>query len=101
MTITIDFGPQVEAQLLAIAKQNGIAPAEVVKKLVTGDLPSIQLESGISQRNMAAIALLQSWRHQDATDDPELIRQAEQELNEFKCNINANREISGERPVYC
>jgi hypothetical protein len=41
MTLNIDFGPQVEAQLLAVATQNGIAPSELVKKVLVGDLPPL------------------------------------------------------------
>jgi len=54
----------------------------------------------IDAENAAAIALLRAWREEDATDDPEEIRKAEQELEEFKRNINANREVTGERRVY-
>jgi hypothetical protein len=54
----------------------------------------------IDAENAAAIALLQSWREQDATNDPEEIRQAEEELAEFKRNMNANRAATGERSVY-
>lgn len=54
----------------------------------------------IDAENAAAIALLKSWREQDATDDPEEIRKAEEELAEFKRNMNANRAATGERLVY-
>jgi hypothetical protein len=54
----------------------------------------------IDAENTAAIALLKSWREQDATDNPEEIRRAEEELAEFKRNLNANREATGERTVY-
>ncbi len=46
------------------------------------------------------IALLKSWLEEDATDDPEEIRQAEEELREFKRNMNANRAATGERIPY-
>ena len=50
--------------------------------------------------NAASIALLKSWLAEDATDDPEEIRQAEEELREFKRNMNANRAATGERIPY-
>ncbi len=56
-------------------------------------------KSSIDAENAAAIALLRSWREQDATDDPEEIRKAEQELEEFKRNINANRAATDDRPI--
>ena len=46
------------------------------------------------------LELLASWRHQDTTNDPELIRQAEQELTEFKKQMNENRLASGAPVVY-
>ena len=54
----------------------------------------------IDTENAAAIALLKQWREQDATDEPDEIRKAEEELAEFKSNMNANREASGEGRVY-
>jgi hypothetical protein len=54
----------------------------------------------IDAENAAAIALLKSWREQDATDDPEEPHKAEEELAEFKRNLNANRAATGERLVY-
>jgi hypothetical protein len=48
----------------------------------------------------AAIALLTSYLEAKATDDLEEIRQAEQQLEEFKRNMNANRAATGERLVY-
>jgi len=98
MTLHIDFGPKVETKLLAIARQNGIASSEVVKKIVTGDLPRLVPENEVSGRNAAAIMLLRSWRNEDATDNPDEIRQAEEELAEFKRNINTNRAESGDHP---
>ncbi len=59
-----------------------------------------EVNPGIDAENAAAIALLKSWREQDATDDPEEIRKAEEELAEFKRNMNANRATTGERLVY-
>jgi hypothetical protein len=41
MTLNIDFGPQVEAELLAVASQNGITPSELVQKMLVGDLPPL------------------------------------------------------------
>jgi hypothetical protein len=48
----------------------------------------------------ATLELLQGWRLQDATDKPEEVRAAEQELTEFKRAMNENRTLAGEPPVY-
>ena len=92
MTLTIDLTPAEEARLAAEARREGVAPAQWVKERVTERLPKSE--------NAASIALLESWLAEDATDDPEEIRQAEQELLEFKRNMNANRRAAGERILY-
>jgi hypothetical protein len=48
----------------------------------------------------ATLELLASWRRQDATDNPEDIRQAERELADFKRAMNEGRAIAGETPLY-
>ena len=54
----------------------------------------------ISEKNAKAIALLQSWQDQDATDDPAEFLAAEEELADFKRSMNENRLATGERLVY-
>jgi hypothetical protein len=48
----------------------------------------------------ATLELLEAWRLQDATDDPEQVRAAEQELTEFKKSMNENRTLAGEPLLY-
>ena len=50
--------------------------------------------------NAASIALLKSWLVEDATDDPEEMRKAEEELLEFKRNMNKPRKEVGARLLY-
>jgi hypothetical protein len=59
-----------------------------------GDAPVVDAE------NAAAIAMLNRWRRENATDDPEVIRQATEEYEELKRNLNANRAAAGETPVF-
>lgn len=98
MTLTIDLTLAEEARLVAAARRAGLAAAEVARKLVTEHLPPTEGEG--DARNAASIALLQSWLAEDATDDPDEIRRAEEELAEFKRNMNANRSATGERLLY-
>ena len=108
MTVTIDFSPQEEAWLNDQALQQGVLPAELIKKMVDERMPDVSRipeesekpTAVIDDRSKAAIALLQSWMEQDATDDPAEIRKAEQDLEELKRNLNANRAATGERPVF-
>ncbi len=54
----------------------------------------------IDAENAAALTLLKSWLAEAATDDPEEIRKSEEEYDELKRNLNANRALTGERPVF-
>ena len=46
------------------------------------------------------LALLEAWAREDATDDPEKLRAAQNELDEFKKAMNGNRAATGERILY-
>lgn len=51
-------------------------------------------------RQTATMALMKAWLEEDATDDPDEIRAAEEELSEFKRNMNLPRKESGGRLLY-
>ena len=46
------------------------------------------------------LELLEAWAREDATDDPEKLRDAQKELDEFKRAMNENRIACGERILY-
>jgi hypothetical protein len=94
MTLSIHLTPEEEVRLRAAAQQEGIAPTELARKLVTEHLPPAHDE------NAASVALLQSWLIEDETDDPDELRLAEAELEAFKQAINAERERAGARRIY-
>lgn len=71
-------------------------PAPVGENL----LPAADMKTESEAANAASIALLQSWLAEDATDDLEEIRKAQEELDGFKRSINAERERAGSRPIY-
>ncbi len=102
MTLTIDLTPAEEARLADAARRAGLAPAEAARKLVTEHLPPIKDERTREEiaRNAPSISLLRSWLAEEATDDPDEIRRAEEELAEFKRKMNANRAATGERLLY-
>ena len=54
----------------------------------------------IDAKNAAAIAYLDRRLKEEATDDPEEIRKSEEEYEELKRNLNANRAATGERLVF-
>jgi len=100
--ITLDLTPTEEAQISTVARQTGLAPADYVKKLVQEHLPPVQsiTPPAVDAENAAAIAQIQAWKEEDATDDPEEIRKADDDLRELMYNLNKNRVESGERPLF-
>lgn len=99
--IALDLTPTEEAEIRTIAQQTGLAPADYLKRLVKEHLPSVATApaQAIDEENAAAIAQIQAWGREEATDDPEEIRQSEADLNELILNLNRNRIESGERPL--
>src|SRR5437879_658168 len=101
MSLVIDLAPEVESRLEKEAARNGAKPAEYAGRLIERSLPAGQEvghHTSLTEKQKAAIALLQSWIDEDATDDPEEIRIAEEEWAAFKRQMNENR--AGEEPLY-
>ena len=107
MTLQIDVTPREEAWLADQAAQQGLPPAEIVKRLIDAQLPPVTPQEDAEQaapvlyaKSVAAIALLDTWIAEGNAADAETKQQAEQELEEFKRNMNANRAATGERLVF-
>ena len=54
----------------------------------------------VDPKAAASIALVQSWLKEDATEDPEELRIAAEDLLEFKRNMNIPRKEAGARLHY-
>ena len=48
----------------------------------------------------ATLELLAAWKAEDATTDPEKLREADQEVAEFKKAMNESRAAAGARLVF-
>jgi hypothetical protein len=48
----------------------------------------------------ATLALLAAWKAEDATTDPEKLREADEQIAEFKNAMNENRAATGARPLF-
>jgi predicted transcriptional regulator len=93
MTLTIELAPEVEERLQQEATRHGVPATDYARRLIEEGL-----QTPLTEKQKATLALLQSWVDQDATDDPEEIRAAEAELEAFKQAMNENR--AGESPLY-
>lgn len=96
MTLTIELTDELEACLNAMAKREGLAPAEVVKKLVTDHLIPVPPE----EEPDPTLALFAQWNEEDRSMTPAEIAEENQTWEEFKVNINAERDRAGARRVF-
>lgn len=60
----------------------------------------VELRVFDSAKQTPTMALMKAWLEEDATDDPEEICAAEEELREFKRNMNLPRKEAGARLLY-
>lgn len=97
MTLTINLTPAEEARLTAAARQKGLEPAEFAHYLIDEHLPPAWEDEAAED---PTIALLQSWIEDDTIDDPAEIEAAQRELDEFKQEINIERDRAGARRIY-
>jgi len=65
-----------------------------------GPMPSLAQPLNTGSIDTATLDLLTSWRAQDATDSPEELRAAEEELADFKRAMNESRTRVGEPLLY-
>ena len=63
-------------------------------------IPPVAHHSNNGSVDTATLELLRSWRMQDATDNPEDVRAAEEEIAAFKRAMNENRLVVGESLLY-
>lgn len=93
MTLTIELTPEEEASLRAAAQEAGVTPDECARRLLIEQLPP-------PVPGQATRALIRRWLEEDATDDPEEIRKAEEEQKAFEETMNATRAAAGARLLY-
>ncbi len=108
MKITLDLTQEEAARLYAAARMAGIdvsalegetAPEPQAFVRSQASKSPAAAEPAIDAENAAAIALLNQWIAEDASDDPEEIRKADEEVADLRRNLNANRAATGERLV--
>jgi hypothetical protein len=100
MTLILDLSDQDETRLVELARSQGLDPAEAAMRLIHDHLPTNPKGENVPDaENSRAISLPRSWLAEEATADPQAIRDAQEEMEEFKRSMNANREATGERLV--
>lgn len=82
MTLHIDLEPDIETRLEREANRRGIDKSLLAREILDSGLPSLTAK----QRD--AIALLQSWIDEDATDDPAEMEARKRDWDAFEEALN-------------
>jgi hypothetical protein len=85
MNLKIELTPEEEARLRAAAARNGVRTDECVRQVLTAHLAS-------SEPIARTLELLAQCEAEDAIDDPDEIRRAEEELAELKAGQSRRRQ---------
>ena len=97
MSLMLELDPDEEVRLEAAARQKGLEPAELARKLVTEHLPPVLKEEEAMDPTLALFA---QWDKEDAQMTPEELEEERRDFEEFKQNINAERRRAGSRIIY-
>lgn len=109
MTVTLELRPEEVAVLRdhaqADASRTGgsrieTVSLEAVLQRIAAQLPAGAERPPLTDKQKAAVALMNAWREEDQTDDPEELARRDQELEDFKANMNRWRAEEGRLPVY-
>lgn len=104
MTLTLELRPEEFTALHSRADAEGVDVETVLHRLVAqiapAPAPEAQGKRELTEKQKGAIALMEAWRLEDETDDPEELAQRDRDLEEFKANMNRWRAEEGRLPVY-
>lgn len=106
MTVTLELTPEESALLCALAARDGTDVESTLRNLIGGssegsaDGMGRTVDSPPALYDSPTAALFRQWQEEDATDDPEEVRRAEEELDSLKSALNANRAANGERLLF-
>lgn len=108
MTLILDLAPEEERFVQSEAAKRSLTAEEYARDVLTQGMgmsapPIRYFDPAATERDLAkareqALAMLERLEAEDATDDPEEIRKASDDLREFKAAMNANRR--SEHPIY-
>lgn len=101
--MTITLTPETEAKLIRFATSRGLAPEEALDEIVVAGI-ELKAEDARARNRAIALkqaeedrALLEQWKTEEATDDPEELKRRDQDMLELQLALNANRKATGER----
>jgi hypothetical protein len=95
MTLTIELTPEQEARLAAAARQEGLEPADLARKIVTEHLPP----AIPGDKEDPTLALFAQWAKEDEQMTPEEIEQEGRLWRDFERGVNETRQSQGMRQL--
>jgi hypothetical protein len=96
MVLTLPFSPEEAARLRDAAKQEGVDLETYVRKIVNEHLPPRVPD----EESDPTLKLLAQWEVEDGRMTPEEVEAAQQDFEEFKRQLNAERTKAGARLLY-
>jgi hypothetical protein len=97
VSLTIELTPAEEAHLAEAARREGIPPGELARRLLTR---SLLAEPKTEREEDPTLTLFARWDSEDATMTREEVEAEDRRWEEFKTNINAERDRAGARRVF-
>jgi|GEM_PF-713670 len=98
MTIILELPPEVEAALAEDARRGGTTPERIIAEALKRQYVAPAVAPAAAKKPVSAmVALFAQWDAEDATDDPEEIARRNQEWEQTKSNLRANRFSLGGR----
>jgi hypothetical protein len=80
MTVTLELEPELDSHLRAVAEAEGVSVEQYLRRLIADAVHGAAGEP--------ALALLQRWAAEDATDDAEEIARRERDWAAFREGLN-------------
>ncbi|MDQ2730540.1 MAG: hypothetical protein M3Y56_02685 [Armatimonadota bacterium] len=102
MTITLELNPEELTVLNYRAQAQGTDIQAVLHDLVAQIVPAPAPpeKPELNEKQKGLVALIDAWRKEDETDNPEELDRRDRDLEEFMTNINRWRAEEGRPPAY-
>jgi len=97
VSLTIDLAPAEEARLGEVARRLGVEPRDLARNLITDGLSTCPDLPGTDD---PLLALLARWVQEDAGMTQEELDAERSGWEEFKANLNLERDRAGARRVF-
>jgi hypothetical protein len=96
MTLTIQLDEAEQARLDAAAKREGMAPAELARKVLAYHLPPV---SEPVETEDPTLALFRQWEEEGTARTPEEAARENELWEQFQANVNETRAALGMRKL--